>query len=52
MRKIQDFINKAWMTIGGIENEDVDWFLYKRPKIIRRDKFFKEYLKADLGFQA
>jgi hypothetical protein len=46
MTKIQNFINKAWMAIGGIENEDVHWFLYERPKIIRRDKFFDQYLWA------
>jgi hypothetical protein len=42
MTKIQNFINKAWIAIGGINNEDVYRFLYERPKIIRRDKFFEE----------
>jgi len=46
MTKIQNFVNKAWMAIGGINNEDVYRFLYKRPKIIRRAKFFEEYLWA------
>ena len=39
---LKKIFDKCFKDIGGEKNEDVNWYLHKRPKNISRNAFFRE----------